>query len=313
MTTRDDGGGEHPSASAFARAFREATDQRGLSLERITFHLRRRGHDLSAATLSYWRTGRSVPQRSASIAALGALEEILGVDRGSLAALVPPRPARGVGDTRTTVQAERFIKRADIISEMMASIGLTWDTGFEYLSIHDRIQIRRDGTLDSQIVTNLMRAARDGVDRLPAWYGHDDDRSYPFISAEINCRIGQVREGPNLPLIVAELLLPRPLNAGEVIFMQYRYGAAGQTVPVNDWYRGYIAPIREAYLEVQFDGKAIPVTAQEIFEVGNEERTTPLAVTDVALRRYRRDFGPGVWGMRWDWSPGTLAPIGTIH
>ena len=123
MTTRDDGGGEHPSASAFARAFREATDQRGLSLERITFHLRRRGHDLSAATLSYWRTGRSVPQRSASIAALGALEEILGVDRGSLAALVPPRPARGVGDTRTTVQAERFIKRADIISEMMASIG----------------------------------------------------------------------------------------------------------------------------------------------------------------------------------------------
>lgn len=312
MTTPDESGAETRSSGSFARAFRDATDARGLSLERITFHLRRRGHDLSAATLSYWRTGRSVPQRSSSIAALGALEEILGVERGSLAALVPPRPVRSPADGRTAVQAERFIKRADIISEMMTSLGLTWDTGFEYLAIHDRIQIERDGTLASQTITKLLRAARDGVDRLPAWYGHDDERSYPFISPEINCRIGGVRESPNLPLIVAELLLPRPLNVGEVIFLQYRYGAAGQTVPVQDWYRGYIAPVRETYMEVTFDGEAMPVDAHEVVEIGTEERSTPLAVTEPALRRYRRDFGPGVWGLRWDWSPGTLAPIPTI-
>lgn len=305
-------GVEARSASTFAHAFREATDQRGLSLERITYHLRRRGHDLSAATLSYWRTGRSVPQRSASIAALGALEEILGVDRGSLASLVPPRPVRTAAEGRSTVRAERFIKRADLISEMITSLGLSWDTGFEYLSIHDRVSIGRDGTLDTHIVSTLLRCTRDGVDRLPSWYGHDDARSYPFISAEVNCRIGEVREGPNVPLIVAEMLLPRPLNVGEVIFLQYRYGAAGQTVPVQDWYRGYIAPVRETYMEVAFDAEAMPVDAHEVVEIGTEERSTPLAVTEPALRRYRRDFGPGVWGLRWDWSPGTLAPIPTI-
>ena len=306
-------GVEARSASTFAHAFREATDQRGLSLERITYHLRRRGHDLSAATLSYWRTGRSVPQRSASIAALGALEEILGVDRGSLASLVPPRPVRTAAEGRSTVRAERFIKRADLISEMITSLGLSWDTGFEYLSIHDRVSIGRDGTLDTHIVSNLLRCTRDGVDRLPSWYGHDDARSYPFISAEVNCRVGEVREGPNVPLIVAEMLLPRPLNVGEVIFLQYRYGAAGQTLPTFDWNRGCVAPLRDGYLEVEFHPQALPVTAEEFMEVGSEEREVPLPVTDRALRRYKRDFGPGVWGMRWDWSPGTLAPIRTTE
>lgn len=299
------------SAPTFAHAFREATDQRGLSLERITYHLRRRGHDLSAATLSYWRTGRSVPQRSASIAALGALEEIVGVERGSLASLVPPRPARTAAEGRNAVRAERFIKRADTITQMLASLGLTWDTGFEYISTHDHITMNRDGTLDTHIVSALLRATREGVDRLPVWYGHDDPRSYPFISAEVNCRVGGVREGTDTPLIVAELLLPRPMNTGDVIRLQHRHGAAGQTVPTYDWSRAFIGPVRDAYVEVAFHPQALPVKAEEIVEVGSEERTTPLPVTDPALRRYRRDFGPGVWGMRWEWSPGTLAPLRT--
>lgn len=227
MAARNDAD-EVRGASTFAHAFREATDQRGLSLERITYHLRRRGHDLSAATLSYWRTGRSVPQRSASIAALGALEEILGVDRGSLASLVPPRPTRGNGDGRSTVQAERFIKRADLIAEKLASIGLTWDVGMDYLSISDQIHLRRDGTLDTHLVTSLLQANRDGVDRLPVWYGHDNPRVYPFISAESNVRVGQVVEDKDVPLVVAEMLLPRPLNTGEVILTRWRMERLGR-------------------------------------------------------------------------------------
>ena len=57
MTTREESSTNPPGS--FAEAFRDATNQRGLSLERLTYHLSRRGHELSAATLSYWRTGRS--------------------------------------------------------------------------------------------------------------------------------------------------------------------------------------------------------------------------------------------------------------
>ncbi|GAB95709.1 hypothetical protein KILIM_025_00460 [Kineosphaera limosa NBRC 100340] len=309
MVASDEADVDLRSATTFAHAFREATDQRGLSLERITYHLRRRGHDLSTATLSYWRTGRSVPQRSTSIAALGALEEILGVERGSLASLVPPRPTRLTGDGRNLVQAERFIKRAEVISQLMSELGLNWDMGMEYLSVHDHMRIRRDGTLEGHLVTALMRATREGVDRLPTWYGHDDPGAYPFISAENNCRIGQVVESKDLPLVVAELLLPRPMNVGEVVHIQYTNGAGGQTEPFLDWSRGTVGTVRESYLEVEFDPQAIPVKAEEFVEIGQDRRTTPLPVIDHTLRRYRRDFGPGVWGLAWEWSPGTLAPI----
>ena len=49
--------------AAFETLLSEAMDRRGLSLGRIRYHLRLRGHDLSVATLSYWRRGLSRPTR----------------------------------------------------------------------------------------------------------------------------------------------------------------------------------------------------------------------------------------------------------
>ncbi|MDO5712406.1 MAG: hypothetical protein Q4P32_11795 [Micrococcales bacterium] len=301
--------GPHARTSGdFAQAFRDATNRRGLSLERLTYHLSRRGHYLSAATLSYWRTGRSVPQRSASIAALGALEEILGVERASLAALVPPRPGRRHGDA-PPVPAAQYVKGGSFVSEAISALGLDWQNGLELLSSQDYITLRGDGTLDRQLVTRVLRASREGVDRMPVWYGLDDDRSYPFISAETNCRIGRIREATDMPLVVAELLLPRPMQVDDVIRIQFSYGAVGQTVPLRDCHRAHIAPCGECYLEVVFDPRALPVHAEEFVEFASSERCTPLPITSNALRRYKGDFGPGIWGLRWEWSEDGLEPI----
>ncbi len=64
---------------SFADVLRLAIDARGLSLERITDHLAGRGVSVSAATLSYWQSGRSVPGRKSSLAALPHLEAVLGL------------------------------------------------------------------------------------------------------------------------------------------------------------------------------------------------------------------------------------------
>ena len=88
MTARD---GEGPARSdGFADALRAAIVERGLSLDRLRYHLRARGHELSIATLSYWQSGRSRPERASSLTALGALEDILLVPEGSLLRLLPP-------------------------------------------------------------------------------------------------------------------------------------------------------------------------------------------------------------------------------
>lgn len=311
VTTREEPP-TNPSGS-FADAFREATNQRGLSLERLTYHLSRRGHELSAATLSYWRTGRSLPQRAASIAALSALEEILDVERGSLAGLIPPRPARRPSDNLLNVPVEQYVKSGHVVADMIADLGLDWHNGFEFLSVQDHLTLRRDGTLDRQLVTHILRANREGIDRLPVWYGHEDARSYPFIVAEMNCKIGRVREDPQMPLVVAELVLPRPMQVDEVIRIQFSCGAVGQTVTMQDWIRAFVAPCAESYMEIVFDPDAVPAHAEEVIEIDSAEQATSLPIADNALRRYKRDFGPGSWGLRWQWRQDSLAPIRTTE
>ena len=52
----------------FAEALSRAVEASGLSLERIQHHLELRGVQVSLSTLSYWRRGRSRPERPESLA-----------------------------------------------------------------------------------------------------------------------------------------------------------------------------------------------------------------------------------------------------
>ena len=82
------------SGGKFAEALRHAIDQRGLGLERIRDRLNQRGVSISVATLSYWQSGRSRPERKASLAALPHLEAVLGEPPGSLLATLAPQSLR---------------------------------------------------------------------------------------------------------------------------------------------------------------------------------------------------------------------------
>ena len=80
-------------ASEFAQTFAAAVAASGMSLDAIRRALADQGHQLSVATLSYWRSGRRRPERSSSLAALEDLEGVLGVEPGTLMAKLPGRSA----------------------------------------------------------------------------------------------------------------------------------------------------------------------------------------------------------------------------
>lgn len=293
---------DDPPPTDFASAFRSATDARGLSLERITYHLRQHGHDLSPATLSYWRTGRSAPQRHASISALGPLEEILGVERGSLLRLVPPRTPRPPGLTGEPVEASDVCEQSTSVPAMVADLGLTFDNGLRVISTHDELEIAADRRLVNHRVRSLVRATRDGVDRLPRWMHADDRDGYPFITAHRNCRIGQVREDPESAAVAVELILERPLDAGDTMLFEHSYGIAGSTAPVEDCMRECVIPMRELYIEARFAPSAVPTWVVEVTRpMGEAERVVPVDLVGGSVQRAAHDFGPGTWGLRWGW------------
>lgn len=81
----------------FAGALRAAVTARGLSLSRLRARLAEHGISVSTATLSYWQSGRSRPERAASRAAIGPLEDVLELPRGFLAVRLPTRAGVAAG------------------------------------------------------------------------------------------------------------------------------------------------------------------------------------------------------------------------
>jgi hypothetical protein len=79
----------------FEVALAALIDRSGLTLDRVRDRLAERGVHVSRATLSYWRQGRSRPERAASLDAVTALEELFGLPNASLLKLLGPRRPRG--------------------------------------------------------------------------------------------------------------------------------------------------------------------------------------------------------------------------
>ena len=68
----------------FAQEFNRVLTLSGLSVADVVKELKQRGFVISASSLSYWRSGRSLPRKKNSFAIVEAIEEICDVPKGTL-------------------------------------------------------------------------------------------------------------------------------------------------------------------------------------------------------------------------------------
>ena len=73
------------ASGIFAQTLARAIEAKGYSLANCVNALAAKGIGTTAATLSYWRSARSLPYRKSSLATVVALEEILDAPAGSFA------------------------------------------------------------------------------------------------------------------------------------------------------------------------------------------------------------------------------------
>ncbi|MBW4717778.1 XRE family transcriptional regulator [Saccharothrix obliqua] len=291
----------------FAGALRAAIAERGLGLERIREHLAQHGVRVSLATLSYWQSGRSRPERRSSLAAIGHLEEILALPDGYLASLLgPPRP-RG-----------RWLKR---VPEQPPPAGPEWsepdqaawalrqaDTGRDHpltrLSQHDLVTIGPDRGERTVRSRHVLRAEADGADRWVVVVRVDEPgRALPLLRPLRHCAVGRLVSRPGTGLVVAELLFDRALRRGDSIVVEHELVHRPPYPPATDCGRTFRVPVREYVLEVAFDPLARPVEC-ELYRTpaGGHPDVRPAEVdTGGALLGVALDFGPGDYGFRWKW------------
>ena len=153
--------------SEFARVLRAAIRERGLGLERIRDRLRAQGISVSLATLSYWQSGRSRPERRDSLAAVELLESVLELAPGTLCeSLGPPRRrGRWLSTVPDAPEVAAFWPRPDAVQDAVSEVNMQWDDRLTRISQQDTVFIGPEGGERSYLSRQVLRAEADGPDR----------------------------------------------------------------------------------------------------------------------------------------------------
>lgn len=284
----------------FPSALRAAIAARGVSLDRIRTRMSARGASVSVATLSYWQSGRSRPERPSSLRAIVVLEDVLELPRGFLSGKIAGHEEADMPHYQD-VRGLSMADETDHIAAAMSHLGLTFDDGLQRLSYHDQIEVKANRTDGMHTVRMVLRALRDGVDRYPVYLGHDDPAAFPFVTAVTNCRLGRVIEFRHEAAVVAEMLLERPLAEGESVLVEHRLEAVGQSAQYDHFHRLVVNPIREMVIDIRFHPDAMPASGERVATVDGIHTVSPLDAPAASLRTLELDVPPGIYGINWAW------------
>jgi hypothetical protein len=299
---------DDPSAHSYAAALRAAISASGLSLEGIARRLAVRGSKLTVGTLSHWQSGRTSPGRRDSLLAVSHLEEVLGLERGTLLDLVRPGYGRGrpVRESRMTPVGAPT-GHAERVRTLMAQLDTSSDAKLIRISQHDRLRVARDRSQESLVVKQVLRATHDGPDRFVIVFWNDQVERVPQIRALRGCSVGRTVTDLPAKAILAELVFARPLVRGETVVTEHEFvGVTPPPAGTRDCYgRTLRHQVRECLIEVDFHPDARPVRCEEVFvphhDAGVQSRR-PLAIDDAGhAHAVAVGLGPGAFEVHWSW------------
>lgn len=295
-TTRD---GQGLDDADFPVAFRTAVKRSGRSLESLRRRLDERGTAVSIATLSYWQSGRSQPQRAGSLEAVAHLEEILGVPRGHLLGRLGPR--RRPGPARELPRAAALPVELALASRAMEQLGFGAHLELVDLTVHDTLDVDASGVPRVRTIRNVVRAMRDGAQRLPALLATTQPSGErATFTAVSGCRVGRTISHDAEGVFAAEIILERALRVDETAAAEHRV-----TLPLDldpDQSIEYLLQHRvtELMIWVRFHPDKLPRTVETFSVVDGVTSSSLLRLgSSTSAQHVMHRVGPGRVGIRW--------------
>ncbi|MCO1580166.1 helix-turn-helix domain-containing protein [Crossiella sp. SN42] len=295
----------------FHRALRESISCRGLSLARLTAHLRRLGISTGQSTLSYWQRGLRHPEVPGSLPTVRALETVLRLPSDSLVVLLGPQHRPPGADREKLTSFADLVEvgkiTADLLEELDAAPEVhRCNTAMRVRMVHEVVAFGQDRVQRSVRSKLVVRAVQPGPYRYLAVYHGDDgaDMTKVTVRAEEGCRIGRVRWRDGGPGALAiELLFDRRLAEGETHV--FEYSVLDGTGAESPGYHRMLRTHCGAYLlQLSFHRKALP--ARCVRRVLAREDAVPaeseeLVCADARVSAFFADAGPGLAGIAVDW------------
>ncbi|MEU3768731.1 helix-turn-helix transcriptional regulator [Amycolatopsis keratiniphila] len=294
----------------FGAALRAAIERSGLSLSEISRRLRDHETPVSVSALSYWQNGENRPERASSLAAVTALEAILGQSPETLTGLLGPRRPRGRWTVRTghALSYDQVWRRPEEVVRALSKMDVTpdeLDTPHR-LSQYLTYRVDGDGNQESVRVRRLIRADRDGTSRFVFVNRCSSITQPPSVLYTDGCRPARFRADVPSSTCVFEFALDRTLAAGELAVVEFgvRYppGQGRRHVQVA-LYR----PARDVAVQVSFDPGRLPRRCAGFFRprgvLPPEERCEATFDRDTSTFQFiTLDPQPGQYGIQWSWT-----------
>jgi hypothetical protein len=284
---------------AFPQAFALALERRGVSLSWLHRRLVERGRPVSAASLSYWRSGRRQPERGTSLDALAEIERLLDVQTGGLTSLLGPsrRPGPRPGER----SARELLADRPGVLPALQSLGFTglFDELTEHMR-HVTLDIDPDGNSRGFAIRAAMHARQDGARRTPIFVTLDDGSRPPEFIPVAGCSLGGRILDTDSGVYAVELLLDQKLSRDDTGIYELQVAFPE---PIADTTFHHFAPRRMAELLVwvRFHDH-LPTHVERYSQTDHGQRVEDVPLgSGSAAHALERGFGPGMLGLRWEW------------
>lgn len=284
---------------SFAQVLDHCLNIRGLSLKRLQQALAARDVHVSRAALSYWRTGRSRPERDESLRAVRALEDVFGLPESTLVSLLgPPRPRGHAAEPGSIVRRRMWPSHDPLV----ASLAAPADDQLRYLTVHEHVRVHADRRLVEVGTRMVVEAQRDNVDRCLI-YQWVEESDLPDLVAPRSCRLGRTRRDQEAGATVCELVFDQRLAAHERIVLDFTWKFPPGP-ELTHYHRRFTRPARELVLQVGFAG---PAPAHCVPYQQRTPATTPRLGSPLWIGPSNtvylvvEDVRPGIVGLSWEW------------
>jgi hypothetical protein len=284
----------------FTEAFSWAIERRGWSLAGLRDRLAARGTPVSVATLSYWRSGRSQPERATSLDALAEVEDLLALRTGELSDRLGP--SRRVPPSRIAPFAGRLDVQP-LLEAALAEVGCPLPQPLTEESVQHLLEVDEHGAPLTVSFRQVLRATTDHVTNMPSMLVTQDpigdDATFHVVSGG---RLGREVHWREEGVFVAEIVFDHPLDRGQTTIIELRIDLP-RNASTEDFYEAYaVRRAGEVMVCVRFHPDRLPAAVQRYRVVDStttaEDESPVRSTSHVYLAQ---DFGPGALGIRWRW------------
>lgn len=287
---------ESGAANGFSGALRDAIDARGVSLVWLRDHLADLGSPVSLTTLSYWRTGRRHPEGAGSLAAISAIEELLGVPQGHLLASVPRSRRTGPLPTPKVPIDDVAVRSAT--EETLDALGAAPLAALRDVSTQVVADVDERGRISRRWTRILAQATSGTVRELP-WVevAPSPTSSPPRFSELVGARLARTHRHSSGFVNGYVFELERPVDAPDTALFEW-VTELDDDYPEESNVAHFVArPARETLIWVRFHPDHLPTWCDELTDQ-EEPRRLDLG-TGHTVHAVRSRFGPGVLTVRW--------------